>query len=549
MTARLQERRFQEPGYRLTSSEFITHVADAWGERNLCVIEEDTLTFEQAQAQSTELAKGLLASGVRAGTHVGLLAPNGGDWIVAWLAASRIGALVVLLNTYYKPRELKWVLEHSDVEVLLTADSHLGNNYVERLESVVEGLSEAAAGDIAVDSHPALRSVWMWGDHIPSWAGRIDDLVATADNATDAELGEAEAAVAPDDPMIVMYSSGSTGDPKGVVHSHAAVILHPYNLSQFLNRQSGDMVYTPMPLFWVGGMTYVLIASMHAGTTIIFEHQFEPESTLKLIERHRVNHVVGWPHMAKALVEHPTFKQRDISSVRTGSIDEFLPEHMRINDPELRANALGMTESLGPHSIEVMGSELPADKRGSFGRSVPGIQHRIVDPVSGKEQPLGKMGEIQIKGYSLMVGLLKGNRDDLFTEDGWFPTGDGGHLDADGHLYFKGRMGDQIKSSGMNITPREVEIVLEEQDEVMDAYVMGVPSQQRGQDVAAAVVLRPDESCEPAELQARIKQELSSYKVPRHIAVFRSPAELPWLDSGKIDLTALSKLLAERFGS
>ena len=545
----LGEHHFREPGYRLTASEFIKQVADAWGDRNLCVIEQDALTFEQAHTQSTELAKALLASGVQAGTHVGLLAPNGGDWIVAWLAAARIGAVVVLLNSYYKPRELNWVLEHSDVEVLLTVDSHLGNNYVERLESVVEGLDKATAGEISVASHPALRSVWMWGEHIPSWAGRVDDLVASAETTTDAELLAAETAVAPEDPMIVMYSSGSTGNPKGVVHSHAGVIGHPYNLLQFLDRQAGEVVYTPMPLFWVGGMTYVLIASMHAGTTIIFEHQFEPEATLKLIERHRVNHVVGWPHMAKALVEHPTAEHRDLSSVRSGSIEEFLPTHIRIDDPELRPNALGMTESLGPHSIEVMGGELPPEKRGSFGRSVPGVQHRIVDPASGTEQPLGEMGEIHIKGYSLMLGLLKTDAEDVFTSDGWFPTGDAGHLDADGHLYFKGRMGDQIKSSGMNITPREVEIVLEEQDEVTDAYVMGVPSQQRGQDVAAAVVLRPDESCEPTELQARVKLELSSYKVPRHIAVFRSPSELPWLDSGKIDLTALGRLLADRFGS
>lgn len=544
----LGEHQFCEPGYRLTSSEFIKQVADAWGDRDLCVIEHDALTFKQAHTQSTEFAKALLASGVRSGTHVGLLAPNGGDWIVAWLAATRIGAVVVLLNTYYKPRELNWVLEHSDVEVLLTVDSHLGNNYVERLESIVEGLEAATAGEIGVASHPALRGVWMWGDHIPSWAGRVDDLIASAKKTSDAQLLAAETAVAPSDPMIVMYSSGSTGNPKGVVHSHAGVIGHPYNLLQFLDRQAGEVVYTPMPLFWVGGMTYVLIASMHAGSTIIFEHQFEPEATLKLIERQRVNHVVGWPHMAKALVEHPTAKQRDLSSVRTGSIEEFLPEHKRIEDPELRPNALGMTESLGPHSIEVMGGELPAEKRGSFGRSVPGVQHRIVDPATGTEQPLGEMGEIHIKGYSLMLGLLKTDPEDVFTADGWFPTGDAGYLDADGHLYFKGRMGDQIKTSGMNITPREVEIVLEEQHEVMDAYVIGVPSAQRGQDVAAAVVLRPDESCEPTELQARVKEELSSYKVPRHIAVFRSPGELPWLDSGKIDLTALGRLLADRFG-
>ncbi len=546
---RLGEHRFQEPGYRLTAGEFIKHVADDWGDRDLCVIERETLTFNEAEARSAELARALLASGVQAGTRVGLLAPNGGDWIVAWLAVTRIGALVVLLNTYYKPRELRWVLEHSDVEVLLTVDGHLNNNYIERLESVVEGLGEATAGDIAVDSHPALRSVWMWGDQVPSWAGHVNDLLAAAVETSDAGLAAAEAAVAPEDPMIVMYSSGSTGDPKGVVHSHAGVICHPYNLLQFLDRREGEVLYTPMPLFWVGGMTYVLIASMHAGTTIIFEHQFDPPETLKLIERHRVDHVVGWSHMAKALVEHPTAKDRDLSSVRSGSIEEFLPSHIRIDDPELRPNALGMTESLGPHSIEMMGGELPPAKRGSFGRSVPGVAHRIVDPVSGTEQPLGEMGEIQIRGYSLMLGLLKTDHEDVFTSDGWFATGDAGYLDSDGHLYFKGRMGGQIKSSGMNITPREVEIVLEEQDEVMDAYVMGVPSVQRGQDVAAAVVLRPDEFCEPSELQARVKAELSSFKVPRHIAVFASPSELPWLDSGKIDLTALGELLAERFGS
>ncbi|MEM7143091.1 MAG: class I adenylate-forming enzyme family protein [Actinomycetota bacterium] len=542
------ERSYQEPDYRATTGEFIRHVAAEFGDRDLAVIDDRRLTFADAERQSAALAKAMLATGVKAGTHVALLAPNGPDWIVGFLAATRIGALVPLLNTYYKPRELGWVLEHCDAEVVLTVDRHLGHDYAERLEQIAPGLDGQRHGDIHVESHPALRSVWMWGDDTPEWAGPIGDLLERADEVSDDDLFEAEASLRPNDAMLVIYTSGSTAEPKGVIHSHGGVIRHPYNLLPFRDLEPGDVCYTPMPLFWVGGLTYTLISCMHAGATVVFEQQFEPGATLDLIERERVTHVIGWPHMAKALTEHPTFAERDLTSVRGGSLDALLPEHLRVGDPERRANSLGMTESLGPHSIELIGSELPAEKRGSFGRAVPGIEHRIVDPVSTKDQPPGEMGEIWIKGYSLMLGHLKKSRAEVFTKDGWLRTGDAGFLDADGHLFFKGRMGDQIKSSGMNITPREVELVIEEQPEVMHAFVMAVPHAERGEDVAAAIVFRPERSAEPADIQARLKAEMSSYKVPRHIATFAAPTELPWLDSGKIDRRALQQSLIDRFG-
>lgn len=542
------ERAFQEPDYRATAGEFIRHVAAEWGDRDLAVLGEHRLTFAEAERESARLAKALLASGVKAGRHVALLAPNGPDWVVGFLAATRIGALVPLLNTYYKPRELGWVLEHCDAEVLLTVDRHLGHDYVERLESIAPGLETQEHAGIRVESHPALRTVWMWADETPRWAGSVDELLARADEVSDDDLLEAEASLRPNDAMLVIYTSGSTAEPKGVIHSHGSVIRHPYNLLPFRDLFPGDVCYTPMPLFWVGGLTYTLISGMHAGATIVFEEQFEPGATLELIERERVTHVIGWPHMAKALTEHPSFPERDLSSVRGGSLDALLAEHLRVGDPERRANSLGMTESLGPHSIEMIGSELPPEKRGSFGRAVPGIDHRIVDPVSGKDQPPGEMGEIWIKGYSLMLGHLKKSRSEVFTRDGWLRTGDAGYLDADGHLFFKGRLGDQIKSSGMNITPREVELVIEEQPEVMHAFVMGVPHAERGEDVAAAIVFRPEQSADEADLQTRLKAEIASYKVPRHIATFASPQELPWLDSGKIDRRALQQSLVDRFG-
>ena len=213
----------------------------------------------------------------------------------------------------------------------------------------------------------------------------------------------------------------------------------------------------------------------------------------------------------------------------------------------MRANSLGMTESLGPHSIELIGSALPENKRGSFGRAVPGIEHRIVEPSTGEEAPEGELGEIWIRGYPLMLGLVGVAEHEVFTPDGWYRTGDVGHLDADGHLYFKGRMGDRIKTSGMNVMPREVELVIEEQPEVMHAFVAGVAHGERGQDVVAAVVLRPGMSVDPEEILERLRGDLSSYKVPRHVAIYASPDDLPWLESGKVDLRKLAGMLAERY--
>jgi acyl-CoA synthetase (AMP-forming)/AMP-acid ligase II len=489
-----------------------------------------------------------LASGVGKGTRVGLLAPNGPAWIIAWLAASRIGAVVSLLNTYSLERELSWTLRHADVQVLLTIDHHLGHDYLARLESIAPRLADQEAERIVVESHPYLRSVWVWGDSTRPWAGTIAALAERAERIPAGILTEVESQVSPADPMVVVYSSGSTSDPKGAVHSHGAVVRHAHNLWQFRSLADDDVLYTPMPLFWVGGLSYTLVAAIHAGATLVFDERFEPGRTLGLIERERVTQVIGWPHMSKALTEHPSFPQRDLSSVRGGTLIGLLPADRRPAAGEVRANSLGMTETLGPHTIDDHRNALPADKAGSFGLSVPGVEHRVADPVSGQPLGPGEVGELWVRGYSLMLGLHKLERDEVFTADGWYPTGDGGYFDEDGHFYFLGRLGAQIKSAGMNITPREVEIVLEGFAEVNLAFVTGVPHPERGEDVVAAVVLAPGGHLDSDELRARVKAEIASYKVPRHIAVFADRNDLPWLDSGKADIRRIKAMLAERYG-
>ena len=543
-------RRFCEPTYAPTADRFVRDVAGRWGNRDLVLLGERRLSYQDLETESGHLARALLASGVTRGSRVGLLAPNGPEWIVAWLAAARIGALVVLLNTFHKARELGWALADCQAEVLLTVDRYLNHDYRARLEQAVPGLDEQRHEAVACDSHRSLRAVWMWSETgaTPSWAGPMDALLARSSEVSGERFLKAADGVEPQDPMVVIYTSGSTSEPKGVVHSHATVIVHPFNLLQFRDLAASDVLYTPMPLFWVGGLSYTLVSVMHAGAAVLFDERFEPGATLELIERRRATHVVGWPHTAKALVEHPTFAERDLSSIRGGSFDELLPASLRVSDPRRRATSLGMTECLGPHSIEPLGLELPEGKEGSFGRSVPGIEHRIVDPGTGVELPAGETGEIWVRGYSLMLGLLGRDPAEVFEPGGWYRTGDSGHLDADGHLYFEGRMGTVIKAAGANVAPREVELAIEQQPGVMHAFVVGVPAaDERSEAVAAAVVARPDADVSPEELRARLRTEMASYKVPRHVAVFADQQDLPWLESGKIDLQALRRLLAARF--
>ncbi len=535
------------PDFTPTSGNLIRTCAARHGDKVFGILGDERLTYADADDRSARLAKGLLASGAGKGTRVGLLAPNGPEWIIGWLAATRIGAVVALLNTYNKARELGWILRHADIQVLLTVDSHLGHDYLERLELAAPDLIGQRHESIRIESHPYLRSVWTWGEQTRPWAGPVAALSARGDEVADGLLREVESEVTPADPMVLVYSSGSTADPKGAIHSHGASVRHAHNLGQMRDLVPEDVLYTPMPLFWVGGFSFTLIAAMHVGATLVFEEQFEPAATLELIERERVSQVLGWPHMAKALVDHPSFPDRDLSAIRSGSYAALLPQEQQAAAEVPKANSLGMTETLGPHTFDSKDNDLPPEKEGSFGLSVPGVEHKIVDPVTLEDQPVGATGELWLRGYSLMLGLHKRERAETFTADGWYRTGDGGSFDGDGHFYFTGRMGDLIKSSGMNITPREVELVLEAMDEVVMAFVTGVPHPDREQDVVAAVALRPGVTLDEEEARKRVKEEIASYKVPRHIAVFASQTDLPWLDSGKVDRRQLTAMLEERF--
>lgn len=527
------------PDFEPCTPVFLRSLQERYSSSDLIVYEGRRLTYGVAVSESARLARGMLASGISKGSRVGLLMPNSPDFVVAWLAAARIGAVIVPINTFYKPKELAFILHHADIQVLLTADKLLNNDYLERLEACIPQLHEVThsadtAAPLFLHEFPFLRQVYVWGESSRSWSSSHQQLFDAADAIDENYLKAAENCVCPADPLTIIYSSGSTADPKGAIHTQGSVIRHSYNLNHWRDIQTGDRIFSPMPFFWVGGLVFTLYCAMHKGCSLICEAVFNPEKTLQLIESERATLVTGWPHYGTALANHPTRAERDLSSIRGGNIYPLLPASARPADPELRSNALGMTETCGPHSIDRMDVDLPETMRGSFGRALEGVDHKIIDPDSGECLPAGTNGEVCIRGYNVMQGLYKVEREDCFDEDGFYHSGDSGHLNDEGFLFFKARLGDLIKTAGANVAPREVEIVIDEQPEVQCSYVVGLPHPDRGQEVAGAVILNAGQTLDASTLRQRLKQDLSSYKVPGKL-FFCAKDDIPFTDSGKVD--------------
>ncbi|MEZ5502345.1 MAG: class I adenylate-forming enzyme family protein [Halioglobus sp.] len=535
------------PDFKPCTPEFIRSLLARFASRELIVYEGRRLTYGEAATQSALLARGMLACGMTKGTRIGLLMPNSPDFVVAWLAAARIGAVIIPINTFYKPRELAFVLHHADVQVLLTADQLLHNDYLQRLESCAPALARItdSTSPLRLRELPFLREVYVWGASSRPWSRTAQGLCDAASTLDEDFLQAVEDCVCPADPLLVVYSSGSTAEPKGAIHTQGSVIRHSYNLNHTRELQTGDRIFSPMPFFWVGGLVFTLHCAMHRGCTLLCEEVFDPQRTLDLIESERATLVTGWPHYGTALANHPSRAGRDLSSIRGGNIYPLLPSELRPADPEMRSNALGMTETCGPHTIDRMDVDLPAHLRGSFGRALEGVSHKVVDPDTGERLPPGVDGELCIRGYSLMQGLYKVEREDCFDAEGYYHSGDSGHFDADGVLFFKARLGDLIKTGGANVAPREVEIAIDEQPEVLNAYVVGLPHPDRGQEVACAVVLNPGGVLDAPTLRQRLKQQLSSYKVPAKL-FFCTREQIPFTDSGKVDKRRLVDYLSGR---
>jgi acyl-CoA synthetase (AMP-forming)/AMP-acid ligase II len=539
------------PEHDPTVPGLLRHAVAHHPERVAVVTPSERLTYAELDVRSSALAALLVRRGVGKGTRVGILFPNDVRWVVVWAAVTRLGAIATPVNTFSRTPELAQVLRHADVQLLVTCRAFAPHDYAARLLEIAPGLRSARAPEpLLLAELPQLRHVLLWddGDDLP-WAETITELPPVPDRlATVVHAMEDD--VVPADPMLITYTSGSTGTPKGVVHAQGALLRHARNLAAMAGLGPDDRIWTPMPLCWVGGFAFTLLRALSVGAAFVTQERMDAGVALGLLGRERVTCVSAWPATGAQLLAHPDYERTDLSALRLGTLYEGRPDGHRPADPGLAVTSLGMSETIGPHTFWTADEDrtgAPEEFRGTFGHEVPGVAHRIVDD-DGNDLPEGVEGEVLVRGYSLMLGLHRCERDDVFDADGWYHTGDRGYFDR-GWFFFTGRSSDMIKTSGANVAPAEVETALLALDGVRSAFVFGVAHESRGQDVVALVV--PDAGAEDrttAEvLLSHMREQLSSYKVPR--AVFAITADdVPFLSSQKPDRRALAAL-AEKLRS
>ena len=510
-----------------TIPALLAHRRTVDGERRALVTADGAVTYAELDDAGAALAARLVAAGVVKGDRVGLLAPNGIEWATTALAVLRIGAVLVPLSTLLRPPELLAQITTATLTHLVAVPAFRDRRYLDDLDVAAPGLAAAVRSGTRHPAAPSLRRLWT-----------ADDLPTAA--APAGLVRALEARVRPADDMVVLFTSGSRGAPKGVIHTHGGALRATAAGLAARCVGPGERLYIPMPFFWTGGFSGGLLTALVAGATLLTEAEPEPARTLDLLQRERATLFRGWPDQAARLAAHPAFAGADLSSLGDGSLGAVLPAERR-PAPGARANLFGMTESFGPYCGDRLDADLPAGKWGSCGRPFAGVEVRVVDPETDAPVAPGQQGEIRLRGPNLLRGICGRPRSAVFTADGFYRTGDIGRVDEDGYLWYGGRLDDMVKVRGATVYPSEVEAALRAVDGVRQAHVTDVAGAGGHPEIAAVVVT---DAPLPA-VRAAARERLSAFKVPTRWLLAPDPTVVPMLATGKVDKPGLQKLLAE----
>ncbi len=539
----------------------VEDAAKRFGEREALVDGDLRLSFSELAERALEVTRAAIAIGIQPGERVGIWAPNSATWVVAALGTVGAGAVLVPVNTRFKGGEAAHILRSSGARVLFTVHSFLGSEYpamlagedlpdLERiilLHDVAEADPEAETDTSEITS-TAEVPVYGWHEFLAAEDGVVEGATAVAGRKVDASSArERWRSVAPEDLSDLMFTSGTTGSPKGAMTTHRQCLRAFATWARIVGLEEGDRYLVVNPFFHTFGYKAGILACLMRGATLVPVDVFDVDKVLAMVASERISVIPGPPTLYQSILEREDRDRHDLSSLRlavTGAAVVPVELVKRMGDElgfETVLTAYGLTESTGvvtmcrrEDSAEIIAS--------TSGRAIPGLEVQVVD-VAGKELPRGEPGEVVVRGYTVISGYFgnPGATAEAIDEDGWLHTGDVGVMDGDGNLRITDRTKDMYVVGGFNAYPAEVESMLARHPGVRQVAVVGVPDERMGEVGCAFVVARPevDTTQLPEQIIAWARDEMANYKVPRKVRIVDA---LPLNASGKVLKTELRKL-------
>ncbi|HET7628436.1 MAG TPA: AMP-binding protein [Bacillales bacterium] len=489
-------------------------------------------TYKEFYELSGKVAKSLMALGIEKGDHVAVWATNVPEWLLLQFGTARAGAVLVTVNTSYQAKELDYLLRQSDSKVLFLVEGYKDNSYVKMAEAIIQEGKEA---------FPSLEHfVFLDGGKVHPPRGMIGwtEFLTSAKKISDEALHDRESELHEHDVINMQYTSGTTGFPKGVMLTHFNIVNNAYSIAQAMRLGLEDRMCIPVPFFHCFGCVLGTLAAVSVGATMVPVVEFSPKDVLATVEAEKCTALHGVPTMFIAELNTEGFANYDLSSLRTGimagspcPIEVMKKVINEIGMAEITI-AYGQTES--SPVITQTRTDDPIDRRvNTVGRALPGIEVKIIDPVSGEEAAPGEQGELCTRGYHVMKGYYKMEEETrrAIDEGGWLHTGDMAAMDESGYVRITGRLKDMIIRGGENIYPREIEEFLYEHPDVLDVQVVGTPDEKYGEKVVACVRKRPNSKVTEEEIRNFCQGKISRFKIPEYIMFVD---EYPMTASGKI---------------
>ncbi len=511
-----------------------------------------TRTYSQFRDDVDEFARALVSLGVKAGTHVAVWATNVPQWYIAFWATTKLGAVLVTVNTAYKIHEAEYLLKQSDTHTLIMVENYRDSNYK---EIMAELCPELETRDTSKPLHckrlPFLRNI-ITIDYKQKGCITWNEALLSASKTPIEEVYAMAAKVDVNDVCNMQYTSGTTGFPKGVMLTHYNVVNNGKCIGDRMDLSTADRMMIQVPMFHCFGMVLAMTASMTHGTTILPLPYFTPKPALACVNNERVTAFHGVPTMFIAMLEHPDFEKTDFSYMRTGIMAGSPCPEPVMNDVLNKMNmkqitiVYGQTEA-SPGCTMSSTDDSIETRVTTVGRALPEIECKIVDPETGEDLPDNVTGEFVARGYNIMKGYYKMPEatSAAIDKDGWLHTGDLALRTPDGNYRITGRLKDMIIRGGENIYPKEIEEFIYTHDKVQDVQVIGVPDKQYGEEIMACIILKKGESMTVEEMKDYIKTHMAKHKVPKYIDFVE---KFPMNAAGKILKFKMREDAAKKLG-